>query len=694
MITSELKNKIISFIRSLQKESGGYSNLPNTTEDPQATLSCLKIFELFEISPSNPDTTFEYLLKHYNPETHAFKNPASNQDNVFTTAGCLLGIKNLGAKIVFNNIADDCIKYMSDNATIREEHFMTIGVVDECKLNYIPQNSIDFFNSQLNDSGIFGDSVLNNAISASALLRAGIKPDKIDEIIALVLKSQTLSGGFSEDGINPNLWVSYCVMRLLDLVSETAYKIELMNWILDNIDYLISDDGKNLSANFLYQNLSILNWIINPIFKAAEDGDIDTLSKQIKRGFPKNSLNLTGWSLLQRASVRGNSEIVEYLLNDDDSPAADIGYKLESADASSFYFAGQSGDLNTIMALLKHKPENLFEISRINGHTLLLQLVFFGSEKHINSIRYIFENLSDIFSTQDESALGEIQLKLTSASNVRGYNISSMAELWGNSELKAIALQHDISTTESRNQYLTNLLQDVRKFDSTFYSKNTLTDEFVEKISNFFKKINSQDYDLDNIEFDKNNLIEDLQKIISNPEFDINQLGGILSETPIITAITGVDSSKEVATARYEISKYLLESGADADIEELHPMRVDAVIRASVLNHFNILQLIYGFMKPLAFKFAMNCKPAVNGQTALQDSVHRALTSSGDALDKHLEQISWMIKKGADIDIDDHTGKSPHKLALSAMNDDIFKKNAGKVIAALEINNTKGVSIL
>jgi len=112
-------------------------------------------------------------------------------------------------------------------------------------------------------------------------------------------------------------------------------------------------------------------------------------------------------------------------------------------------------------------------------------------------------------------------------------------------------------------------------------------------------------------------------------------------------------------------------------------MAVDAVIRSAVLNHFDLLKLISNYMKPLAFAAALNEIPMINGQTALQDTVHRALTSEGEALTRHLDQIRWCVDKGARTDIEDHTGTSPAMLAQKAMDDKIFHEQAGQFLEAL-----------
>ena len=114
--------------------------------------------------------------------------------------------------------------------------------------------------------------------------------------------------------------------------------------------------------------------------------------------------------------------------------------------------------------------------------------------------------------------------------------------------------------------------------------------------------------------------------------FDMNRRGGPLAQTPVIAALTGTDADDRVAAARLRlVDLLLLASGADPDLPERHPMAVDAVIRAAVLNHFACLRAIAGTWAPLAFAAALNERPAINGQTALDDTVHRALTAADDA---------------------------------------------------------------
>ncbi|MEU7869200.1 hypothetical protein [Dactylosporangium sp. NPDC049140] len=99
--------------------------------------------------------------------------------------------------------------------------------------------------------------------------------------------------------------------------------------------------------------------------------------------------------------------------------------------------------------------------------------------------------------------------------------------------------------------------------------------------------------------------------------------------------MTGTDPDAAPAAARLRVVGELLARGADPDRPERHPMAVDAVIRAAVLNHFACLRAIAAHMPPVAFAAALNERPAINGQTALDDTVHRALTAPPSTLDSH-----------------------------------------------------------
>lgn len=701
MLTAYQKQQTLAFFHTLEKEHAGFSNTSDGLILPQPTLSVLKSYEFFGRSYEKPDELLIYIQGLFDQPTGGFKDPINQKVTVFSTAVALLALKQIAAFDYFKACSYSAMAFMHNYARIREEHFMLIGVCDECHLKFHPEKSIDFFKNQEDENGIFGDSVLNNAICASALLRIGGSLKNPNAVANLLLSAQTAEGGFADlqqngltkSTVKADLWTSYCVMRFLDLMHLRPNRLSLQSWILklQKESGGFSGDDTESNANATYQCLSILEWISRPIIDAAISGDLETIKEWLELGGSADIQTLKGWTPLLAASARGQSEIVSYLLSPEKGIGANTKLRYENGDLSPLLLAGQFADLKTVQVLLENQGDLLFEISMVNGHNLLLQTAFFGSQKHLNVAKWLLENISTLLkhSPDDINSIESSLLKLTSMTNVRGFNCLTMAELWGNKPMAALFKQYDQSSKEDHKHYLDSLLEKIAPnvpSDPWELESMRLTNDFISLISDAFVKISNLNSD----EPIKIAVLEEgewlqLKDIIADPHFDINRLGGPLSQTPLIVALTGADTKPFVAEFRASLVHFLLKQGANPDTEELHPMGVDAVIRAAVLNHFRILKELSDYMKPLAFTAALNAVPPINGQTALQDTVHRALTATENQLTEHLEQIRWCIQKGARIDIEDHTGSSPEKLARSAVSDAIYAENAYFVMDALGI---------
>jgi hypothetical protein len=695
MISPDARRATIAAVRSLQRDSGGFAEAPGGPADLGATLSALKVLGFLGVSPPEPDAVAAFVEGHFDPATGACQASPSAPLSVIATAGGLILLHALGATGALARRLPQSLDWMVANAASREEHFMTVAAVDECRIGRPLPASVAFFHGLEQGDGTFGPSVLANAIDASALLRLGQPLANPDAVAKALLTGQSAEGGFSDAGPPSDLWTTYCVMRALDLLAVTPERQRLAAWVLAMaLPGGGFGAGGTLSAGTTYQCLEILDWIATPVLDAARSGNVAILSEWLAAGGDPDVRDLTGWTPLMAAAVRGQAPVVELLLSDGvpGGRTADPDLRLPEADALPVFWAGQGGDTGCVAAILSRRPQHLFEISTVNGHTVLLQAAFFGTQRHYDLASWLLEGTGTILGLApgDGAGLAEAHRRLMEACNVRGYTAQTMGQLWGNQAMASLFAGHDHGTDAGHKAYLDALLARIARplpDDPAERAAQELSDRCVAAIVDGFTRLNAAAADAS---ADLGPLEQAAMAAVTAcaeaPGFDINRLAGPLSETPVIAAVTGVDADDRVSAFRQRLTAYLLGQGADPDLPELHPMAVDAVIRSAVLNHFECLQLIAGAMPPLAFAWALNERPAINGQTALDDTVHRALTAGDATVGRHLDQIRWAIAHGARTDIEDFTGTSVADRARLALGDPIMNSRAPAVLAALGLD--------
>jgi hypothetical protein len=696
MITPSTRRETIAAIRSLQSPgAGGFSDAPGGPVDLGATLSALKVLGFLGVSPPRPDAVLAFVERQFDPASGAVIVPASGVPSVIATAGGLILLNLLGAREALARRLPQSLAWMSEHAASREEHFMTIAVVDECHAEATLPASVAFFRGLEQPDGTFGPSVLANGIASSALLRIGAPLADRGALSRHLLRGQTPDGGFADTGGPADLWTTYCVMRALDLLGERPSRQALASWILAKAAPGGGFGAAGaLSAGMTYQCLEILDWICSPVLDAARDGDVAALEDWLSGGGDPDVSDLEGWTPLMAAAVRGQAPVVRLLLSDGvpGGRKADPDLRLPEADALPIFWAGQSGDIETAAAILGARPEQLFEISSVNGHTVLLQAAFFGTERHHDLAEWLLAKTGDILgiAPADGSGVDDAHRRLVEACNVRGYTALTMARLWGNEPMASLIASYDNGTDEGRRAYLAGLLAGIARppaQDPRERGAQDAVDRCLAAIVDGFSRLNALAADpSSDVAAAGQALLASVAALVEAPGFEINRLAGPLSETAVIASVTGVDADGRVGLVRQQLVAYLLAHGADPDLPELHPMAVDAVIRSAVLNHFECLKIIAASMGPLAFAWALNERPAINGQTALDDTVHRALTASDATSASHLEQIRWAIAHGARSDIEDFTGTSVQARARLALDDPILSARAPAVLEALGID--------
>jgi hypothetical protein len=694
MISPDARRATTAAVRSLLGDSGGFAEAPGGPADLGATLSALKVLGFLGVSPPEPDAIAAFVEGHFDPATGACQASPPAPLSVIATAAGLILLHALGATGALARRLPQSLDWMVANAASREEHFMTVAAADECRTGRALPASVAFFRGLEDADGTFGPSVLANGIDASALLRLGEPLVSPDAVAKALLSAQSADGGFSDAGGPPDLWTTYCVMRALDLLAVTPDRQRLAAWVLARaLPGGGFGAGGTLSAGTTYQCLEILDWIATPVLDAARTGNIAVVSEWLAAGGDPDVRDLTGWTPLMAAAVRGQASVVELLLSDDvpGGRTADPDLRLPEADALPVFWAGQGGDTGCVAAILARRPQHLFEISTVNGHTVLLQAAFFGTQRHYDLASWLLAGTGTTLglAAGDRAGLAGAHRRLMEACNVRGYTAQTMGQLWGNQAMASLFAGYDHGTGEGRKAYFAALLARIARplpGDPAERAAQELSDRCVAAIVDGFTRLNAAagaSADLGPLEEEA---MAAITACVEAPGFDIDRLAGPLSETPVIVAVTGVDADDRVNAFRQRLTGYLLDHGADPDLPELHPMAVDAVIRSAVLNHFECLQLIAGAMPPLAFAWALNERPAINGQTALDDTVHRALTASDTTVGSHLDQIRWAIAHGARTDLEDFTGTSVADRARLALGDPIMKARAPAVLTALGLD--------
>jgi prenyltransferase beta subunit/ankyrin repeat protein len=706
----EIYKRTVSFLRGLKNDDGGYSDqISNSNSSLLSTLSAIKALRLLDAAPDDPYATLDYVNRCFDEASSGFSDRPGGEPTALSTAVALIALCDIGAWKTFKKRTEPSMRFMTETSRSPLDHFITIAAYDEGKIPApAPASAVAFFRNQRQEDGTFGLSASVNAMACGALLRAGETLKDTELLVERLLGAQRTDGGFSDDDSSSDLMTTYFIMRTLNLLNTSPDIDKLKDFItpmqVEGGGYRMNH-GVTAAVGPTYQAISILRYMAKfqgflaekhgdtkVAVEAARTGDINALKSWLADGGdPDQYESDEGWTPLLAAAARGQAEVAELLLFHDIQGAkrANPDLRFVEADALPIFMAGQAGDLGTVKVLLKARPQHLFEISKVNGHTLLLQAAFYGLKEHLELAEYLLGKVGEILSIPEGNydARKNALKRLTAAAYVRGANSLDIARFWNNKPMIALLDKYDPPTEIERKAYMDELLEKIappEPRDEEDRRVQSLTDSLVDTILNELKRAGELPTNT-NKEIDEavSEILKGINRLLETPGFEINRLGGTLQQTPIIWVLTGKDVNENVSMLRKALVVYLLNRGADPDIPEKHPMAVDAIIRASVLNHFEVLKTIADHMTPESFAAALNEKPAVNGQTALYDTVHQALKATPATLPVYLEQIRWSIDHGARIDIAEHTGKTLADMVRGELDNPGSQDNALAVLEEL-----------
>lgn len=371
---------------------------------------------------------------------------------------------------------------------------------------------------------------------------------------------------------------------------------------------------------------------------AAKAGDLTRLQAWIDAGANPDRHDADGWTPLLWAAARGRHDAVTLLLD----RGADIALTHAVSAALPIHMAGHSGDPRTAQVLLDRRPDQIDAVWDLNGHTVLLQAVFYG---HLDLARDLVDRGAS-----------------TVITTARGLGPMELAAQFQNQRMMDIIRPHD-SPREAKAAYYKAYLERIApKVPPEEREQQDLADQLCQAIFDGLAKASSDGGAVDAT-------LAAARELVEVRKADVNRLGGPLQQPPLIVTVTGNNGfppNPDMARLRTELARYLLDHGADPTRHEKHPMGAQTIIRAAVFNHLEILRMCGEHLKPQTLADAINEVPIVNGLTAMHDTVLRATMAAPDHLGGYLQQAAWFVANGGRSDMEDFSGRTQRAIAEEA----------------------------
>lgn len=377
---------------------------------------------------------------------------------------------------------------------------------------------------------------------------------------------------------------------------------------------------------------------------AARKGDANALSSWLSAGGNPDRHDSSGWTPLLWACARGHRDCVALLLE-----SADPRLAHRDSGALPMHMAGQAGSTACAELVLAKAPEQIDAVLDLNGHTPLLQTVFYG---HLELASLLVHRGAD-----------------TSITTARGLGPVELAKQFQNQPMVDLLLPFDKPAEAKAAYYRGYLARIAPTIAPEDAPKQALADRLVDAIGTGIQNT-IRDPSLASASLA---MVEDLLA----QGADANRLGGPLQQPPLIVAVTGnngLPGVPEAARLRLDIAKLLLAKGASPILHERHPMGAQTIIRAAVFNHLDILKACAEVLTARELADAINEYPAVNGLTAMHDTVLRTTMAGPDRLEGYYEQNRFFVKNGARVDIEDFAGVTQRQIAENCTKPDVREK--------------------
>jgi ankyrin repeat protein len=372
---------------------------------------------------------------------------------------------------------------------------------------------------------------------------------------------------------------------------------------------------------------------------AAKAGDVAALAACHSAGGALDAYDAEGWTALLWAAARGRAAAVAALLE----AGADPARAHSRSGALPIHMAGHSGDTETARLLLDCVPEQIDAVWDLNGHTILLQAVFYG---HLELARLLVDHGAD-----------------TAITTARGLGPIELAAQFQNAAMVEVIRPHDRPAADKAAYYDRYLAHIAPMVPDGEKPAQALADRLCKVLADGIGRAAVDPAVVDTT-------LDEMRALLGEGA-DVNRLGGPLQQPPLVIAATGNNGfppDPYVRRLRTESARLLLSAGADPARHEVHPMGAQTIIRASVFNNLEILRLCAEHMTREALADAINEVPVVNGLTAMHDTVLRATMAAPDRLEGYLDQTRWLTENGGRHDMEDFSGRTQADIARAGPN--------------------------
>ncbi len=375
---------------------------------------------------------------------------------------------------------------------------------------------------------------------------------------------------------------------------------------------------------------------IETAIDAARNGDAPALKSWLDDGDP-NVRDRDGWTPLLWAAVRGHREAVVTLLDHPAHPA-DAALSHGVSGGLPLHLAGHGGDVGTVLAILDRRPEQLDAVWDLNGHTVMLQAAFYG---HLPLAEALLERRPSM-----------------SITTARGLGALDLATQFQNQPMIELLAPHDAPAEDKAAYYRSFLARIAPEVPADEREAQDLADRLARTIEDGLHRAAEDDASTEDT-------LAAVRALLTSGA-EVNRLAGPLRQPALIVVSTGNNgwpANPTVARLRLALADLLLERGADPLLCERHPMAVQTIIRAAVFNHLEILRRCAEVLTAEQLAAGINMVPAVNGLTAMHDTVLRSTMADEDRIHGYLAQAAFFVASGGRIDLEDFAGITQRHLA-------------------------------